>query len=142
MKFTAIFSSLALASVAVAQSLSYDTVYDNGGQSLATVACSDGANGLLTKGYTTFGSLPRFPLIGGVPAVTGWNSPACGTCWQVTYTNGAGVTRSVNILAVDVGRNGFNIARAAMDQLTGNQAVALGRINVSSRQVANSACGR
>ena len=32
--------------------------------------------------------------------------------------------------------------QGAETQLTGNQAVALGRINVSSRQVANSACGR
>ncbi|KAH6919109.1 snodprot1 [Coprinopsis sp. MPI-PUGE-AT-0042] len=142
MKLTAIFSSLTLVAVAAAQSLSYDPVYDNAGGSLATVACSDGANGLLTAGYSTFGSLPRFPNIGGVPAVTGWNSPACGTCWQVTYTDARGVTRSENIIAVDVGRGGFNIARGAMDKLTGNQAVALGRINVSSRQVANSACGR
>lgn len=39
-----------------------------------SVACSDGANGLETKGYSTLGSLPNFPYVGGAPAVTGWNS--------------------------------------------------------------------
>ncbi|KAH6906715.1 snodprot1 [Coprinopsis sp. MPI-PUGE-AT-0042] len=141
MKFTALFSSLTLVCAAAAQSLSYDPIYDDAEGSLGSVACSDGANGLLTAGYTTFGSLPGFPNIGGVPAVEGWNSAACGTCWQVTYTDAAGVTRSENIIAVDVGPRGFNLAQGAMDKLTGNQAEALGRIDVSSVQVDESACG-
>ncbi|KAF5324570.1 hypothetical protein D9611_004157 [Ephemerocybe angulata] len=134
----ATFATLALGQTA---SLSYDPVYDNSGQSLSTVACSDGSNGLLTRGFSTFGSLPRFPRIGGAPAVTGWNSPACGTCWELAYTNSAGTRKTINIIAVDVGPKGFNIAKRAMDELTNNQATQLGRVNVNYKQAANSACG-
>ena len=60
MKFFTITSVLALFAAAVTAvptpdasttvSVSYDQVYDNAGGDLATVACSDGPNGLLTKG--------------------------------------------------------------------------------------------
>lgn len=56
------------------EAVSYDTTYDNSGLDLLTVSCSDGSNGLVTKGYPTAGSLPDFPYIGGAPAVTGYNS--------------------------------------------------------------------
>ncbi|TFK25798.1 snodprot1 [Coprinopsis marcescibilis] len=124
-----------------AQTASYDVVYDNRGGSLGSVACSDGPNGLLTRGFTTFGSLPQFPRIGGVPAVTGWNSPACGTCWELAYTPANGARRTINIVAVDVGRGGYNIAQGALNELTSGQAVQLGRVNVAARQVPASACG-
>ena len=87
-------------------------------------------------GYTTFGSLPGFPRIGGAFAVGGWNSAACGTCWELTY-NG----KSINVLAVDhAGADTFNIALAAMNQLTNNQAEFLGRVTVSYSQVDVNQC--
>jgi hypothetical protein len=142
MKVAILILSVALifSSVAHAVTVSYDTVYDAPGRSLSTVACSDGANGLLTRGFTTFGSLPNFPDIGGASAVAGWNSPNCGTCWQLTYTNSTGEKKSINILAVDVGA-GFNIALAAMNELTGGKAVQFGRVDVASEQVNASVCG-
>lgn len=97
--------------------------------------CS-GSNGLLTKGYTTYGSLPHFAFIGGAQAVAGWNSPACGTCWQLAYNGTA-----VSVLAVDVATDGFNIAQSAMDVLTKNQSVALGLVDAVATQVAASVCG-
>lgn len=142
MKVTLIIASLVAAVLGQSTTASYDPIYDNASQSLTAVACSDGAHGLITRGFTTFGSLPRFPRIGGVPAVTGWDSPACGTCWELTWTNPAGgAKRTINILAVDVGSRGFNIAKAALDELTNGQATQLGRVPVTSRQVAPSACG-
>lgn len=140
MKAALILASIYTIALGQTVSVSYDTVYDNAGGHLSTVACSDGSNGLLTRGFSTFSSLPRFPRLGGVPAVTGWNSPACGTCWELAYTRN-GVRRTVNIIAVDVGRDGFNIARGAMNELTNGQATQLGRINASYRQVAPAACG-
>ena len=87
-------------------------------------------------GYTTFGTLPGFPNIGGAFAVGGWGSAACGTCWELTY-NG----KSINILAMDHADAGtFNIALAAMNELTNNQAEFLGRVTVSYAQVATSQC--
>jgi len=116
--------------------VSYDTGYDLGSRSLSVVSCSDGSNGLLTKGFTTQSSLPSFPRIGGASTIAGWNSDSCGTCYSLTY-NG----NTINILAIDHADEGFNIAQAALDDLTGGQAVALGRIDAQWAEVDKSACG-
>ncbi len=57
MKFFALTSFLCAIIVALASptttttvSVSYDQTYDNAAGSLDTVACSDGPNGMLTKG--------------------------------------------------------------------------------------------
>jgi hypothetical protein len=122
--------------------LRYDTTYDNKNQSLATVACSDGANGLLTRNFTTFGSLPSFPNIGAASAITGWNSTQCGTCWNVTYTNtSTKAATTLSITAIDVAGTGFVVSQEAMDHLTGNNAVQFGVVNVTSVQVNASVCG-
>ena len=126
----------ALGAADATMTVSYDESYDSGSTSLANVACSDGTNGLLTKGFTTFSSLPHFPNIGGAAAIAGWNSASCGTCWQLTY-NG----KSINVLAIDHADEGFNIALEAMNTLTGGQAQQLGRINASVKQVSASSCG-
>ncbi|KAJ7494669.1 Cerato-platanin [Mycena galericulata] len=145
MKFTGLASLLFVALgplAALADTVSYDQTYDVGSNSLNIVACSDGANGLETIGFTTFNSLPHFPFIGGVGAVAGWNSANCGTCWQLTYTNSSGIAKSINILAVDHAAPGtFNIALEAMNALTNNQAVFDGRVTATSKQVAKSVCG-
>lgn len=141
MKFTSVLLSLVAFALPVisqttTQTLSYDPIYDNPSQSLNQLACSDGPNGLETKGYTTLGQLPKFPYIGGVYTVTGWNSPACGTCYNVTYGD-----TTISILAVDVALQGFNIAQTAMNALTNGQAAQLGRVNVQATQVDASYCG-
>jgi len=141
MKFTVITALALLPSLALGVTLSYDNTYDKSTGSLSTVACSDGENGLLTAGFTTFGSLPGFPHIGGAAAVEGYNSLNCGTCWKLTYTNTKGVSKSINVIAIDHTLAGFNIAQKAMDELTGNQAVHLGRVDVAAVQVAASVCG-
>ncbi|KAH8595538.1 epl1 protein [Bisporella sp. PMI_857] len=135
MQFQAIFFSL-LPALASAITVSYDTGYDDGSRSLASVSCSDGSNGLLTKGFTNQASLPSFPNIGGASTIAGWNSANCGKCYSLTYGG-----RSINVLAIDHAGAGFNIARAALDTLTGGQAVALGRIDAQWAEVASSACG-
>lgn len=129
-------AALAAPSTTTTVTVSYDETYDNANGSLATVACSDGPNGMLTKGFTTFGSLPHFPNIGGAAVIPGFNSDQCGTCWKLTY-NGA----SVNVIAIDHAQAGFNIALGAMNTLTNNNAVFLGRVNAQAEQVAASECG-
>lgn len=128
--------AFALAAFAQTQSLSYDTTYDNPSLSLTSVACSNGPNGLITKGYTTLGSLPTFPNVGGVYTVTGWNSAGCGTCYNVTYGS-----KSLTVLAVDVSLDGFNLSEEAMNTLTGGLAVELGRVQVTATQIDASVCG-
>ncbi|KAI0700550.1 immunomodulatory protein [Cerioporus squamosus] len=136
------FKAIAVAAVALFASsalgvtVSYDPAYDSSSTSLTNVACSDGENGLITKGFSTFGSLPHFPNIGGAAAIAGWNSDSCGTCWQLTYKG-----KSINVLAIDHADSGFNIALTAMNTLTNGQAEALGRVDVTATQVSASSCG-
>lgn len=134
MMFAALFAVFILP-LANAVTVSYDPRYGDAGQSLNQLACSDGPNGLESKGYYTLGALANFPYVGGVPAVASWNSPACGTCWALTY-NG----KTVHILAVDVAVNDYNISPAAMNDLTNGQATFLGRVPVAAQQVDKSLC--
>ncbi|KZT02580.1 immunomodulatory protein [Laetiporus sulphureus 93-53] len=113
--------------------VTYDTIYDNANDSVDNVACSGTLSG---KGYTTFGSLPDFPYIGGAFAVTGYDSPGCGTCWELTY-NGT----SINIFAIDTAAEGFNIAEEALNALTHGNAVQDGYVYAAATQVDVSACG-
>lgn len=124
------------AGIVLADQVTYDPVYDNFNQSLATVECSTGSNGLLTRNFTTFGSLPTFPFIGGAQAVEGFNSANCGTCWSLTF-NGT----SVKILAIDHAGSGFNIGENAMNNLTNGQAVELGLVQATAKQLNASDCG-
>jgi len=142
MKFTSTLVAFTLAaSSAVADSVRYDPVYDQKTGSLLSVACSNGPNGLLTRGYKTFGDLPGFPYIGGASAVTGWNSAECGSCWELTFTNADGNKKSINVTAVDFTASGFNIALTAMNDLTEGHGVEYGVVDVVSKKVDPTACG-
>ena len=79
MKLVSIIALFVVPFSVSATRISLEPVYDQGAQSLATVSCSDGPNGMLTKGYNVFGDLPTFPRIGGSSAVASWNSPNCGS---------------------------------------------------------------
>lgn len=104
---------------------------------MTAVSCSDGTNGLITRyGYQTQGAIPRFPHVGGAAQIAGWNSASCGTCWQLSYGG-----RTINVLAIDHAAAGFNIAKAALDELTNGQAEALGRVEATVVQTAASDCG-
>lgn len=126
---------VALANIPIAQ-VTYDTIYDSANLSLNNVACSDGPNGLITKGYTTLGSLPNFPRIGGAGTISGWNSESCGSCYGLTYEN-----TTIFVTAVDYAASGFNIALSAMNELTGGRAVQLGRVNAILSFADRSRCG-
>ncbi|KAL1966151.1 hypothetical protein VTN77DRAFT_4703 [Rasamsonia byssochlamydoides] len=117
-------------------SVSYDPSYDNSNLDLSTVACSNGQYGLETKGYSTAGQLPKFPFIGGALTVAGWNSPNCGSCYSLTWEN-----NTIFVTAIDAAPQGFNIAEAAMNQLTGGLASQLGRVTATYAPVDPSNCG-
>ncbi|KAJ5173514.1 Cerato-platanin [Penicillium coprophilum] len=151
MKSTIIFTSGFLATlnlVAAAQapavaatvSVSFDPKYDVGTSSLTTVSCSNGINGLITQGYTDFASLPSFPNIGGAITIPGWNSPNCGKCYELHYSNGK-IDNSINVLAVDAAPGGFNIGLQAMNNLTNGLAEQLGRVDATYVEVEDSVCG-
>lgn len=125
---------------AMSLTVSYGPKYDVQGSSLNSVACSDGENGLVNKGFSIFNSLPNFPLIGSAPTIAGWNSPNCGTCYRLHYRRG-NVDERINVLAIDTAPAGFNIGLEAMNRLTNYQAKNLGRVVVTYTRVADSICG-
>ncbi|KAI0332892.1 Cerato-platanin [Cubamyces sp. BRFM 1775] len=121
---------------ALAVRVTYDELYDNASQDIEALTCADGSNGLETLGYTTLGSLPSFPNVGGAAAVTGFNSPNCGSCWQLTY-NGT----SINVLAVDHAAEGFVLSLEALNTLTNGQGLELDLVEAEVQEVQRSQCG-
>ena len=136
-----IISLTAILPAAYSDTVRYDHVYDNRNTSLTDVACSDGENGLITKGYNTFGDLPSFPNIGAAYAVEGHNSVSCGSCWELTYTKSDETTKTIYVTAIDHAGDGFIIAGTALEDLGGQQAIDAGHIEVTANRVAGSNCG-
>ncbi|KAG1872424.1 Cerato-platanin [Suillus subalutaceus] len=125
-----LLSVFALPTFATQVEVTYDTFYDNPTTSLSEVACSNG--------YTTFNSLPSFPRIGGIPNCT-WNSPLCGTCWNLQYTTPTGTHESIYITAVDAAYT-FNLSLEAFNELTDNTGVAAGKVTATATQVDTNFC--
>lgn len=119
--------------------VSYDNVYDDPHTPFSAVSCSDGSRGFLTKGYTSLGTLRlrTGAYVGGAGVIGGWNSPQCGTCWKLSYNNGA----SIYVVGIDHSGDGWNIPQSAMDELTGGQAAQLGRVEAVAAIADNSWCG-
>ncbi|KAK4551865.1 hypothetical protein LTR86_010861 [Recurvomyces mirabilis] len=132
------FSILAvILSTTAATTVSYDTGYDDASRSMNMVACSDGTNGLETKrGWMTQGAVAGFPYIGGSNDISAWNSPSCGQCYAITY-NG----KTIHMLAIDHDDEGINMSEAAMNDLTGGQAVHSGRVDAEVIKIDGGAFG-
>ena len=142
MKLANNFASLAilLTSATAQLSASYIIMYDTSELNIMKVACGGGSHGFENRGFSTIGSLPGYPNVGGVPAITGWNSPNCGTCWNVTHTDDEGIMRTISLLGIDASVN-YTTTTAAMNNLTNGQADFLGRVDVTVVQVPSSVCG-
>ena len=143
MQLLAISTLLVFATPAFSQyTVFYDEFYDGNLNSLSNVACSTGNYGLITYGYNTFGQIPTYPMIGGAPQIQGWNSPNCGTCWNLTYTDPHGGSSSVTFTAINLsgvpGR--YTISFAGMDELTNGNALTLDGAPISATQLPESAC--
>ncbi|KAH6919112.1 snodprot1 [Coprinopsis sp. MPI-PUGE-AT-0042] len=142
MKLLSLSTLLLFPFLAAAEDLTYDPWYANGREPLTSSYCSDGVNGLITKyGYSTFQEIPSYPRIGSAPAVTDVDSVGCGTCWQLTYTDG-GSRKSINITAIDwAPPNVFTTSQRAMDELTNGQALNLRTVGVTVKQIPAKSCG-
>ncbi|KAI6110971.1 Cerato-platanin [Pisolithus croceorrhizus] len=143
MKFVSAIIALAAFSLPVfaAESVevTYNTIYDDPNTPLSATACSNGVNGLETKGYNTLGEIPNFPYVGGIPGLT-WNSTECGSCWELSYTDASGTTTTITVTGVD-GAWSFNLSLEAMNALTGGIAEAKGTVTATATQVPPSVCG-
>jgi len=123
--------------IAAQYNVTYDAFYDNPQTSLTEVACFDS---LFTNGYTTFGSLPTFPNIGGMPDII-QNSSLCGTCWKLQYITPAGQNESIFVTAIDTAYTYFNVSMEAFDELTANTSIASGQVIASDSLVDLFYCG-
>ena len=148
MKLFAVAAVLGLVTPAFSQTetytVSHDGFYDQMENSLHDVACANGEHGLLTHGYTTFGSLPTFPYIGGAPQIQPWDSRYCGTCWELTYTDRHGVSASLNFTAINTGGHDprhFIISFEGMDFLTNGHARRLDGVPIAGALLPRSSCG-
>ena len=114
-------------------------IYGNGGDSLNIVACSNGPNGMITKGFTTFNSLPTFPNIGGGFTVGGWGSAECGSCWKLTYPTTGGI---IYATAIDTVFSGFDLSVEAVEALLlGAVPASFSEIDVEALEVSPTFCG-
>ena len=113
----------------------YNGVYGNSALSTLNTACSNGINGLTTKGYPTLGSLKNFPYVGASPTVEGWNSTQCGACYKINYKG-----KGIYVTAVDRSTPGFVLSTAVLNELTGGLAVELGVITASYEPADPASC--
>ena len=88
-----------------------------------------------TEGASKFSEIADWPNISGAPAVTGWNSSECGTCWALTFNNTV-----LHVVAIDTSASGFNVGLNVLNNLTRNNAIDLGRVPATARRVAQTSC--
>ena len=113
----------------------YDTVYDDPKKSTLSMACSDGINGLYTKGFPDLYSLGGFPNVGASATIEGWDSRNCGACYKLSYDG-----RMVYVTAVDHSANGFVLSGEAMRALTGGVGLAIGVIKATYAEADREMC--
>lgn len=108
---------------------------------LKTVACSDGANGLITKFKQS--TISRwFPNVGAASFAT-WNSPNCGGCYRLqNAANGKSISITVIDQCAAVGGYGahFDISPVAFATLGGSAGKAAGHVVVTYTKVKSSPC--
>lgn len=143
MKLTTLHATLFTLSASLAHaanstetaSATFDTDYDDASLSLSTVTCSNGENGLVTKGYNTVGDLPTQDVAGSL-TVKGWNDVNCGACYSLSYKN-----ETVYVVAIDAAIGEFNVAQKVLDKLTHGHAQEFGSVPVDYEKVDELNCG-
>ncbi|KAK6505198.1 hypothetical protein TWF481_007116 [Arthrobotrys musiformis] len=118
MLFRFFYTLLLLVACASASVLKYDPNYSySRNLALTSFACSDGANGLITKFKGSVQNLSqlRSKLKPGVQvaahkSVTAWNSPYCGACFSA---RNPATGLSIKFIAIDVARDGVETVVAS-----------------------------
>ena len=104
---------------------------------LSSCACSDGANGLITK--TKQSTVAKwFPNVAAASFAT-WNSPNCGGCYQLTYKGKSVKVTVIDQCAAQGGYNAhFDVAPGAFSALAGS--LTAGHIEVTYSKVSSNPC--
>ena len=133
MQSKSLLSTLVFAASALAFTIRHDAKYDDASTSMSTGACSS----VLSSKYSTFGDVPKFPFIGGAAMVQGTKETWCGTCWNLTTTEGS----TIFVAAIDEAEEGFVVSNQAFDELTGGQSGSVDSVKTWLLQVPPSECG-
>ncbi|KAH7303670.1 Cerato-platanin [Stachybotrys elegans] len=136
MKLCNIIAAMAfLVSPAVAATLRHDASYNFATNlPLTSFACSDGANGLITKYRVQNVAQLRQRLrpniyIAASPSIPGWNSPQCGSCFKARNPQN---NKSITFVGVDTSRNTGNVVTGgdAFRNLSPSGSLAEGHLTV------------
>ncbi|KAF3920263.1 Cerato-platanin [Arthrobotrys entomopaga] len=115
-----------LVTAVAATTFKYDNIYSTKAKTaLTSYACSDGNHGLIDrhKVHTVPQLLSKLRpgvMIAAAPAVTGWNSPGCGTCWMAKNPKN---NKSITFVAVDVGRGGIVVGPEAFVSVSASRSL-------------------
>eukprot|EP00746_Dinoflagellata_sp_MGD_P125555 gnl/MRDRNA2_/MRDRNA2_60324_c0_seq1.p1 gnl/MRDRNA2_/MRDRNA2_60324_c0~~gnl/MRDRNA2_/MRDRNA2_60324_c0_seq1.p1 ORF type:complete len:248 (-),score=38.90 gnl/MRDRNA2_/MRDRNA2_60324_c0_seq1:352-993(-) len=108
---------------------------------LTKVACSDGANGLITRWhYSDLSAM--FPNVAAISGLS-WNSPQCGKCFKLSD---AASKNSINVTIIDAvpAQPGydmhFNIAQPAFHSLFGDAGIQAGHGELTFEEVDANFC--
>lgn len=142
MKAISTFSALvilAISTVCSAQGVgltkvTYNQFYDNGGQSLSALACSQWA---AKNNYKTLSDVPNFPYVGGAYVVSGTSTGNCGDCYSIFDEQTGNL---IDVTVVDAATTGFVISLEALNNVTDGNAIFLGSIQANVGQVPNGQC--
>ncbi|KAK2049579.1 hypothetical protein LZ31DRAFT_549140 [Colletotrichum somersetense] len=128
--------------LANAQTITYDTIYDQGERPLSEVACWNPTVPGLFPDCDDWLLQKNIPIgIVSIPSITGWEDPDCITCWMVTWEEGA---RTSMLLAIDGSKEGFVTSLRSMNLLTDGQAKDFNRLEpleVRASRVSMRNCG-
>jgi hypothetical protein len=106
--------------------------------SLSTVACSDGANGLMSWGYKDLSMV--FPYVTAWQPAS-WNSPQCGSCAKIAWN---GKFTYVTVIdqcgVINSAYSHFDMSREAFYGLFGDIGIAKGTMFANFTIVASSYC--
>lgn len=106
---------------------------------LTSVACSDGANGIIKWGYKDLS--PMYPYVTAWQEAA-WNSPKCGDCIQITYRD-----KVVHVTVIDqcghsdrAGTSHFDLAKDAFVALFGQDGINKGTMEANFTLAASAKC--
>ena len=133
MKFFSIFATvLSMVAIVLANSrpvmVTWDGIYDQPWTSIYSFSCGDY---LKNKGITMLDMISTWPDIGAASAITGWNSPNCGRCYELSYAP-TGLWIIITAISTAQGNQDFVISKSGLDYLTGGKADAMGSASVTA----------
>ncbi|KAF8998241.1 hypothetical protein BDQ17DRAFT_1328894 [Cyathus striatus] len=127
----------AFAQQTTTQRLVFDTRFDNRNGQVRNSICDR-----LATANPTYGSFLTFPNIGSSFSIQSYNSPSCGSCWELTHTRN-GESNTTFYTAIDSINEGFGMSLMGATNLTGyDRAHFPAYVPVQAREVDRSNCFR